>query len=103
MRPGLSRISRHIAACCATMPPRGRKRSAVCDAPKGFSQINSCKAKGKIARSAGKYRGRRVKSKNTAALRESMVSIENVLGSGARRPRTVNTYASVAMTQPLHK
>lgn len=34
-----------------------------CKNPKGFTQIASCKAQGKIARTGGKYKGRKVKSK----------------------------------------
>ena len=53
MRQDSSRISEAHCGLLCDDASRGRKRSAVCDAPKGFSQINSCKAKGKIARSAG--------------------------------------------------
>ena len=34
-----------------------------CKNPKGFTQIASCKAQGKIARTGGKYKVTKVKSK----------------------------------------
>ena len=34
-----------------------------CDAPKGFSCKAHCKAKGKVARTGGEHKGKKVKSK----------------------------------------
>lgn len=34
-----------------------------CDSPKGFSCVASCKARGKVERSGGKYDGKKIKSK----------------------------------------
>ena len=33
-----------------------------CDSPKGFSCVASCKARGKVERSGGKYDGKKIKS-----------------------------------------
>ena len=45
--------------------PKKKKMSPAknCKNPKGFTQIASCKAHGKIARTGGKYKGQKVKSK----------------------------------------
>ena len=34
-----------------------------CKNPRGFTQIASCKAQGKIKRTGGKFKGKKVKSK----------------------------------------
>ena len=42
---------------------RKYKKSINCKNPKGFSCKASCKAKGKVARTGGEYKGKKIKSK----------------------------------------
>lgn len=39
------------------------EKAKDCSNPKGFTAIASCKAQGKIARSGGEFKGRKIKSK----------------------------------------
>ena len=47
------------------MPPTKKppKVARSCKNPKGFTQIASCKAQGKLARTGGKFKGKLIKSK----------------------------------------
>lgn len=39
------------------------EKAKDCSNPKGFTAIASCKSQGKIARTGGKYKGKKIKSK----------------------------------------
>ena len=54
-----------------------------CKNPKGFTQIASCKAQGKIARTGGKHKGRKVKSKKYGGKAvKQLKRIKNIPGAG---------------------